>query len=364
MKTGQHILSVSNLTVKRGGVQVLDIPSFGIDEGHVVSLIGPNGTGKSTLLLTLAGLLKPSAGEVAFRGRDVLSGNDLFSYRRHLAVVFQDPLLFDTTVFENVASGLRIRRFEAHEVRQRVDECLELFGVAHLARRSARKISGGEAQRTSLARAFAVNPEIIFLDEPFASLDPPTREAIIEDLQRILRGRRTTAVIATHDQAEALRLSDQMAVMNGGRIVQSGPPVEIINRPADEFVASFVGVETVLAGQVTEKRNGCITVSLNGRQIEAAADYDVGSRVICCIRPENVTISTGGREGETSARNEFPAQVVKISPMGLYQKIVLDCGFPLVSYITVSSLDQLALAEGRQVVVSFKATAVHVIKKS
>ncbi len=266
--------------------------------------------------------------------------------------------------FENVASGLKIRNFKSQEIKLRAGECLDLFGVAHLAKRSARKISGGEAQRTSLARAFAVNPEIIFLDEPFASLDPPTREAIIEDLQRILRGRKTTAVIATHDQSEALRLSDQMAVMNGGRIVQSGPPVEIINRPADEFVASFVGVETVLAGEVTNSHNGCMTVSLNGKHVEAVGDFETGSRVICCIRPENVTITTESPAGETSARNVLPAHVLKISPMGLYQKIVLDCGFPLVSYITVSSLDQLAIAEGLRVFVSFKATAVHVIKKN
>jgi tungstate transport system ATP-binding protein len=177
----KSFLLAKDLIVKRGGVTVLDIPSFTVEEGTVVSLIGPNGTGKSTLLLTLAGLLSIHQGQIFFKDQDVIH-NGIFTYRRHISVVFQDPLLLDTTVFDNVASGLKIRKQKATEIDKRVHEVLERFGISHLSKRSARKLSGGEAQRTSLARAFAVKPEIIFLDEPFASLDSPTRETLLEDL--------------------------------------------------------------------------------------------------------------------------------------------------------------------------------------
>ncbi len=139
-------------------------------------------------------------------------------------MVFQEPLLFDTTVFDNVATGLKIRKEKRSAIQERVEEQLERFGIAHLSHRSARTLSGGEAQRTSLARAFAVQPEILFLDEPFASLDPPSQESLIEDLEGILRQTQTTTIFATHDRLEALRLSDRIAVMNGGKILQVGTP--------------------------------------------------------------------------------------------------------------------------------------------
>ena len=202
------LLQARDILIRRGGVPVITIPELAIEHGRVVSLIGPNGAGKSTLLLALASLLKPHQGTIFFHGQPVDSRNSRAAYRRKLAMVFQEPLLFDATVFENVASGLKIRGRSSEEINLTVEEQLARFGIGQLAGRSARKLSGGEAQRTSLARAFAIRPEIIFLDEPFASLDPPTRDALVDDLHTILRQTRTTAVIATHDRMEALRLSD------------------------------------------------------------------------------------------------------------------------------------------------------------
>ena len=203
---------------------MLDIPSLSIREGEIFSLIGPNGAGKTTLMQTLSFLQKPFQGEISFRGRTVNSNHSVIEYRRRLAMVFQEPLLFDTTVFDNIASGLKIRRMKKQQIHRVVAEQLERFGIASLSRRSARTLSGGEAQRTSLARAFAIQPEILFLDEPFASLDPPSRESLIEDLENVLRQTRTTALFATHDRQEALRLSDRIAVMKGGKILQIGSP--------------------------------------------------------------------------------------------------------------------------------------------
>jgi tungstate transport system ATP-binding protein len=355
------LLKAENLLVRRGGVTVLDIPALEVFSGQVLALIGPNGAGKSTLLLTLAGLLKPARGSLLFRGERI--GNGGFDYRRHIAMVFQEPLLFDTTVFENVAAGLKIRGMGRAEIEGTVPGYLERFGIGHLARRSARKLSGGEAQRTSLARAFVTKPEIVFLDEPFSALDPPTREALTGDLERILRETHTTAVASTHDQTEALRLADRMAVMNEGKIVQIGPVAEVMNRPADGFVASFVGVETVLPGRVIRVSDGVFTADVGGGEIQAVGYARTGDAVLCCIRPEHVTLSTNTPFPVSSARNVFLGKISKIKPLGLFHRVHLDCGFDLVAYVTRQSLEELSLAEGKEVAASFKATAVHVIRR-
>jgi tungstate transport system ATP-binding protein len=358
----ETLLKVENLLVRRGGVTVLDISGLEVFQGQVLSLIGPNGAGKSTLMLTLAGLLKPAWGSVFFRGELITDGG--FAYRRHIAMVFQEPLLFDTTVFENVAAGLKIRSMDRGDIARTVREYLDRFGISHLAKRSARKLSGGEAQRTSLARAFVTRPEIIFLDEPFSALDPPTREALTGDLERILRETRTTAIASTHDQTEALRLADRIAVVNAGKIAQIGPVAEVMNRPADEFVASFVGVETVQRGRVVRVSDGVFTaVIAGGREIEAVGQMEIGAGVLCCIRPEHVTLSGTPAPLGSSARNVFRATIRKITPLGLFYRVRLDCGFDLVSYVTRQSLEKLALAEGSEVTASFKATAVHVIPR-
>ena len=364
MNENRSILQVKDIEVHRGGALLLNVPSLSIHEGEVLSLIGPNGAGKTTLLQTLSYLQKPFQGEILFRGEPLRTSHSIFTYRRKIAMVFQEPLLFDTTVSDNVASGLVIRRMRRSEIHVIVEEYLDRFGIAHLSRRSARTLSGGEAQRTSLARAFALRPEVLFLDEPFASLDPPSQDSLIEDLGRIIKQTRTTAILATHDRLEALRLSDRIAVMNGGMILQIGPPGEVTHKPSNEFIASFVGVETVLTGRVVTKREGSFVVSIEGKEIEIAGAAGHGETVVFCIRPENVILSTRATRETTSARNVFSGKIEKIIPFGFYQKIELDCGFPLVAYITNQSLENLSLSEGKEVIASFKATAIHVIRKN
>jgi len=362
--TPPPLLTVKDLRVRRGGVRVLEIPSLIVEEGSILSLIGPNGGGKTTLLQTLACLIRAEDGEFFFKGEKVSSSHGLLQYRRRLAMVFQEPMLFDTTVFRNVASGLKIRGMDRSEIEKRVKQNLQRFGISHLVDRSARKISGGEAQRAALARALAIQPEILFLDEPFASLDPPTRESLMEDLEKILRQTNTTTIFATHDRMEALRLSDRIAVMNQGRILQIGPPDEVMNQPGDEFIASFVGVETILAGRVVRKGRGTFIAAIDGKEVEAVGEVEIGEPVVFCIRPENVTLAVPPYPEATSARNVFPAMITKIVPLGLYYKINLDCGFPLVAYVTGHSLENLSLQEGQVVSASFKATAIHVIRKT
>ncbi len=358
-----NILEIKNLKVQRGGTIILNVPSFSIQKGEVLSLIGPNGAGKTTLLQTLSYLLKPFQGEIFFNGERINSNRSVFEYRRKLAMVFQEPLLFDTTVFNNVASGLKIRGMRKGGIREKVMEQLERFGISHLSGRSARTLSGGEAQRTSLARAFTLRPEILLLDEPFGSLDPPTRDSLIEDLEHIFQQIQTTAIFATHDRMEALRLSTRIAVMNAGSILQMGSPDEVMNRPVDSVVASFVGVETILTGKVSKTEGGTFLASVGGQDIEAVGDAYPGEGVMLCIRPEHVTLSIHPSKEATSARNVFFGEIIKITPLGLYQKVQLHCGFPLIAYVTNHSLENLSLHEGKKVSASFKATAIHVLRR-
>jgi tungstate transport system ATP-binding protein len=232
------LLQVDGLRIRRGGVQVLDLPRFSISAEEKVAVIGPNGAGKSSLLLGLACLIQRECGTISFQGEDVTPRGEI-SFRRRIAMVFQEPLLFDTTVLDNVAEGLRIRGWGRAEARKAAMESLELFKVGHLDGRSAHKLSGGEAQRVSLARAFAVRPKLILMDEPFSSLDLPTRILLAEDLGRILHESGTAALIATHDRIEALRVVDRLVVMDGGKIIQEGTPQEVIAQPANAFVAAF-----------------------------------------------------------------------------------------------------------------------------
>ena len=357
------ILEARDLEVERGGMIILNVPSLSIQQGEILSLIGPNGAGKTTLLQALCYLLKPFRGEISFKGERINANHSAFAYRRKLAMVFQEPLLFDTTVFENVASGLKIRGMKWQDIQRIAMEQLDRFGIGHLSHRSARKISGGEAQRTSLARAFALQPEVLLLDESFASLDPPTRESLIEDLEDVLRQTRTTTLFATHDRQEALRLSDRIAVMNKGKILQIGSPEEVMNHPVDEFVASFVGVETILTGNVIKRDGGTFVTSVSGKEIEAVGEVRLGEEVILCVRPENVVLSSSPSKEVTSARNVFPGKVERITSLGLYQKVQLNCGFPLVAYVTKHSMESLSLREEKIMMASFKATAIHVVRR-
>lgn len=233
------MLAVENLQVQRGRRLVLDVPSLAVAEGEILAVIGPNGAGKSTLLEALA-LLTPAVMTYRFAGRAVRLPQEGLALRREMAVVFQQPLLLDGTVFANVALGLRMRGVPEPEVHGRANTWLDRFGVADLARRHAHALSGGEAQRVSLARALALQPRVLFLDEPFGALDVLTRAAILQDLRGVLRSCGITALFVTHDFTEIPALADRVAVLMDGRILQTGTPREVFTRPAGPAVRSLV----------------------------------------------------------------------------------------------------------------------------
>jgi tungstate transport system ATP-binding protein len=242
---------------------------------------------------------------------------------------------------------------------------MERFGIAHLAQRSSLTVSGGEAQRANLARAFAVEPEVLLLDEPFSALDQPTRDDLLEDLSAALRETGVTTVFVTHDRTEALRLGDRVAVLMGGVIRQVGTAAEVFAAPADEQVAAFVGVENIVAGRVRSLANGLATLDLGGAVVESVASSpELGTEVLVCLRPEDVVIEPGGPDSHrTSARNHLHGSVTRITPLGAQVRVVVDCGFPLVALITKQSLEDLQLKLGDEAVASFKAGAVHLIPR-
>ncbi|HEX5840728.1 MAG TPA: ATP-binding cassette domain-containing protein [Anaerolineales bacterium] len=233
------LVEIRGLLVRRGEHRALQLDHLAIVNGEVLAVVGPNGAGKSTLLLTLARLLKPERGTIVFNSLPSTAQSDT-DYRRQIALVMQDPLLFDTSVFENVASGLKFRGIARDEIRRKVPVWLERLGVGHLAKRQAEQLSGGEAQRVSLARALVLEPRLLLLDEPFSALDPPTRSRLLDDLRALLNETATTTVFVTHDLPEAARLACQMAVIIANRLRQVGAPSTVFAAPADDDVAAFV----------------------------------------------------------------------------------------------------------------------------
>ncbi len=361
---GEALARVEDLVVRRGARAVLQVSHLDIQRGESLAVIGPNGAGKSTLLLALALLVRPSEGQVWFDGEPVTHATDLTRLRRRMAVVFQEPLLVDQSVFHNVALGLRLRGLRGPEVEQRVVAWLERLGIAHLARRSARSLSGGEAQRTSLARAFALQPDLLLLDEPFAALDAPTRAGLVDQVGGIVRDMGLTTVVVTHDRDEALALGDRLAVLMDGRLAQVGPPDQVFAAPADEQVAQFVGVETILPGQVVGYADGVVEVRVGAHVVEAVAERRPAGSVLVCLRPEDITLLKPDALSQTSARNQLLGQVERVRPAGAQVRVQVRCGVGLTALVTRRSAEALALAPGQTVVASFKANAVHLIERA
>ncbi|MCJ7676579.1 MAG: ATP-binding cassette domain-containing protein [Anaerolineales bacterium] len=216
------MIEIQDLLVLRDGRPVLAIDHLRIERGDVLAVLGPNGAGKTTLLLVLARLLKPERGSVHFRSQAGPIENDL-DYRRRLSVVLQEPLLLDRSVFDNVAAGLRFRHLPEGEVRERTAAWLEKLGIAHLRGRPGLSLSGGEAQRVALARAFVLEPELLLLDEPFASLDAVARQALADELRRLLAETRTTTVFITHDPLEVQQLATRTVWLEDGHLSDRAP---------------------------------------------------------------------------------------------------------------------------------------------
>ena len=245
---------------KYGRVKAVDRVSFTVSEGQFFTMLGPSGCGKTTTLRCIAGLEKPDSGDISVNDRVLYSatkGISVSANHRNLGMVFQSYAIWPhMNVFDNVAFPLRVgtrRRTSKTEVKQRVERSLEVVGLSHLAGRFATKLSGGQQQRLALARALVIEPAVLLLDEPLSNLDAKLRESLRFELKRLQRDQGITTVYVTHDQAEALSMSNEIAVMNQGRISQIGNPFSVYLEPDNDFVADFVGLTNFITGVVTEK---------------------------------------------------------------------------------------------------------------
>lgn len=361
----EALLELRDLAVDYEGRRALEIPRLAVARGEALTLVGHNGSGKSTLLRVLGLLRRPSRGRLAFEGEDVAwdRSRRLLELRRRTSGVMQEPLLCRMNVRQNVALGLRFRRLPRREIAARVATWLERLGIAHLADRPAGALSGGEAQRVSLARALVLEPELLLLDEPFAALDAPTRGELLTEFQEILTRSRITTVFATHDRGEALAFGDRVAVLLDGRLAQIGAAEEIFVRPASEEVARFVGIETLIPGRAVSLEDGLVQVDGPAGALEVVGSCRIGDAVLVSVRPEEITLLPAGPPPRSSARNSLAGRVVKIVPSDAHVRVEVDCGVPIVAMVTRPSFRELELDVGREVRVVFKAMAGHLIRR-
>ncbi len=267
------LVQIRDLVVTRAGRRILTVDELSIRAGETLAVVGPNGAGKSTLLLVLAGLLRPDRGSIELDGVPVVPAGDL-AYRRRIGLVFPAPLLLSTSVFGNVAAGLRFRGVGAAETRDRVEHWLERLAIAHLRNRPASQLSSGEAQRTSLARALVLDPQLLLLDEPFVALDGATRAQLLDDFERLRDEAPTTRVLVTHHLHEAVRLGDRLAVLLDGRIRQCDVPERVMASPVDADVAALMRTEARVRGHIVASEDGLVVVDTgagSGRDREIRA---------------------------------------------------------------------------------------------
>lgn len=322
-------------------------------EGEVVALLGPNGAGKTTLLRAIAGLAAIDSGHVRLDGQvleDTSTGKYVSTEERSIGFVFQDYLLFPhLSVVDNVAFGLRSRGVSRAEASRRALEWLERVGLRERARARPSELSGGERQRVALARALAPDPRLLLLDEPLAALDATTRAEVRRDLKQHLGSFRGVRVLVTHDPLEAAVLADRLVVMEGGKLVQSGTPVEVTERPRSRYVADLVGVN-LLRGEADHG-----LVRLHGGATIAAAGAATGD-VFAVIHPRAVSLHRAHPEG--SPRNVWSGRVHGIELYGDRARVGVEAQVPLVAEVTPAALADLKLGEGGVVWLSFKATDV------
>jgi putative spermidine/putrescine transport system ATP-binding protein len=280
-------LDVVGVTKSFKGTVVMDQMNFRVAKGELVSLLGPSGCGKTTLLRIIAGLLEANSGDIVLGGRNVSS---LPAHKRNISVVFQNYALFPhLTVAENVAFGLRARGMSSADVKAPVADVLALVRMDSFADRPVSALSGGQQQRVAVARALVVSPDLLLLDEPFSALDRKLRETMQIELKALLRSRGITAIFVTHDQEEAMGVSDRIAVMSNGKIEQFAEPSVLYAQPATPFVMDFVGLSTRMSGRVTAQADGIATVETGVGAVRAHAGYTVGTMVQVGVRPELIT---------------------------------------------------------------------------
>ena len=342
--------------VKRFGA--VDRADLTVRDGELFTLLGPSGCGKTTLLRLLAGFYQPDAGEIRFGDR-VVSG--LAPYERNIGMVFQNYALWPhMTVAANVAYGLKLRKLATAEIAARLSEGLRKVNLTGLESRYPGQLSGGQQQRVALARALVLNPDILLLDEPLSNLDAKIRVQVRAEIRKLQQELGITTIYVTHDQEEALSLSDRVAVMKDGRVLQVGAPKELYERPLTRFVADFVGTNNLVPGRVSGRAGAELVVDTAVGRLRAVPSGPVGDRCVLAIRPENVAISAGAAAAVGPAGgggNVVRGRVSFVAYLGSALRYDVEAGEgQLLKADIRDPWHHEPLAIGRDVVVSFPAS--------
>lgn len=291
-------IEIKNLFKRFKNVVAVNRISLQVQKGEMLTLLGPSGCGKTTTLRCVAGLEKPEEGDIVIDGKSMIADGFVHPSKRGIGMVFQNYAVWPhMKVFNNIVYGLKLQRTPRHEIEERAREVLELVGLSGLEERYPAQLSGGQQQRVALARALVRNPKVLLLDEPLSNLDAKLREKMRFEIKSLVRRMGITAVYVTHDQAEAMVISDRIAVMEAGNVVQIGTPEEIYDRPANRFVADFIGTMNFIPGEIVEVTEGTGTVfvktafedRLECRTLNPLATTP-GKQVYASIRPEDIEI--------------------------------------------------------------------------
>ena len=319
---GATQVELNRVTLSYGAAVAVEALDLRIEKGSFCTLLGPSGCGKTTLLRSIAGLVTPSSGNILIKGRRV---NDVPIHQRNIGLVFQNYALFPhKNVFDNVAFGLKYRGIDRQTTAQRVGRALEVVRLPHVERRLPAELSGGQQQRVALARAIVIEPDVLLLDEPLSALDANLREDMRVELKTIQRGLGITTVFVTHDQEEALAISDRVVVMNRGRIEQAGTPESVFRRPESRFVADFLGRPNVFSAQVIEARENTALVRLQNSvllTVPRAPSMIAGTLVDVVVRADRVALAPAA--GPRRA-NAILGRVASVSFLGAAASYVIE----------------------------------------
>jgi spermidine/putrescine ABC transporter ATP-binding subunit len=334
-------LSLVDLVKAFGEVRAVDGVSLDIEKGEFLTLLGPSGCGKTTILRMIAGFTNPTAGHIYLKGERI---DDKPPYKRNAGMVFQNLALFPhMTAFENIAYGLKIRSYSKQDIIRNVKEVLEVVQLQGFEDRYPREVSGGQQQRIALARALVIEPDLLLLDEPLSNLDAKLRSSMRLEVKAIQERVGITTVFVTHDQIEALTMSDRLVVMNRGRIMQIGAPTETYERPRSPFVADFIGEANILSGEVTDiaEKEFIVKLEGGGPLVSVARRpwdrIDKAKKVHVCIRPERVHLSTKDERRQNSLSGSLE-QLAYVGS-GIRHYVRLDFGPRIVVDKTMEELE-------------------------